>query len=57
MRLPALIFDFGKVIAFFDYLRFCNRLARGSGVPGKMFKGNCSSMDSRRCTLPSKRGY
>jgi FMN phosphatase YigB (HAD superfamily) len=35
MRLPALIFDFGNVIAFFDYLRFCNRLGARLGRTGE----------------------
>ena len=52
---PALIFDFGKVVAYFDYLRFFDRLARGSGVPGKRCVRSFSSMDSRRCTLGLKR--
>jgi len=34
MRLPALIFDFGNVVAFFDYQRICDRLGKRLGVPG-----------------------
>ncbi len=34
MRLPALIFDFGNVVAFFDYLKACNRLGARVGLPG-----------------------
>jgi len=33
MRLPALIFDFGNVVAFFDYLKVCNRLGARVGLP------------------------
>lgn len=32
---PALIFDFGNVIAFFDYGRACERVARTLGLTGK----------------------
>ena len=35
MRVPALIFDFGNVIAFFDYLHFCNHLGARLGRSGK----------------------
>src|SRR5262245_54348323 len=35
MRLPALIFDFGNVVAFFDYLKACNRLAARVGLDGE----------------------
>ncbi len=35
MRLPALIFDFGNVVAFFDYLKVCNRLGARVGLPGE----------------------
>lgn len=34
MREPALIFDFGNVVGFFDYLRACERLAEGLGMSG-----------------------
>jgi glucose-1-phosphatase len=33
MRSPALIFDFGNVIAFFDYTRSCDRLVSELGLP------------------------
>jgi putative hydrolase of the HAD superfamily len=33
-RLPALIFDFGNVVCFFDYTRACERLGHTLGVPG-----------------------
>jgi glucose-1-phosphatase len=35
MRLPALIFDFGNVVAFFDYLRACDRLGARLGLGGE----------------------
>ena len=35
MRLPALIFDFGNVVAFFDYLKAFNRFGERLGVPGE----------------------
>jgi putative hydrolase of the HAD superfamily len=35
MRLPALIFDFGNVVAFFDYLKACNRLGARLGLGGE----------------------
>lgn len=34
MREPALIFDFGNVVGFFDYLRACERFARPLGMTG-----------------------
>jgi putative hydrolase of the HAD superfamily len=34
MRSPALIFDFGNVVAFFDYLKACNRLGARLGLDG-----------------------
>lgn len=34
MREPALIFDFGNVVGFFDYLRACERLAGHLGMSG-----------------------
>jgi glucose-1-phosphatase len=35
MRLPALIFDFGNVVACFDYLRACKRLGARLGLGGE----------------------
>ncbi len=29
MREPAVIFDFGNVVGFFDYLKACERLGPG----------------------------
>jgi putative hydrolase of the HAD superfamily len=37
MRRPALIFDFGNVIAFFDYARACAVLGRRLGLSGEEF--------------------
>ncbi len=34
MRRPALIFDFGNVVAHFDYALACDRLARRHGLTG-----------------------
>jgi putative hydrolase of the HAD superfamily len=34
MRLPALIFDFGNVVAFFDYQKVSDRLGQRLGVAG-----------------------
>jgi glucose-1-phosphatase len=34
MREPVLIFDFGNVVAFFDYLRACERFAGHLGMTG-----------------------
>ena len=30
MREPAVIFDFGNVVCFFDYFKVCERLGPGS---------------------------
>jgi len=38
MRQHALIFDFGNVVAFFDYLRACERLGARLGVTGPVFR-------------------
>lgn len=34
MREPVLIFDFGNVVSYFDYLRACERLAGPLGIAG-----------------------
>src|SRR5262245_66534542 len=34
MRTPILIFDFGNVVAFFDYLRACEALGAHAGLRG-----------------------
>ncbi len=34
MHKPVLIFDFGNVVGFFDYLRACDRLAGSLGITG-----------------------
>ncbi len=36
-RLPVLIFDFGNVVAFFDYARACENLGRRVGLSGAAF--------------------
>jgi putative hydrolase of the HAD superfamily len=38
MRQPALIFDFGNVVAFFDYLRACDRFGARLGVSGSALR-------------------
>jgi FMN phosphatase YigB (HAD superfamily) len=38
MREPALIFDFGNVVGFFDYLRACERFAVHRGMTGTAFR-------------------
>lgn len=38
MREPVLIFDFGNVVGFFDYLRACERLAGHGGMSGIDFR-------------------
>jgi HAD superfamily hydrolase (TIGR01509 family) len=37
MQEPALIFDFGNVVSFFDYLRACDRFGRRLGLTGSDF--------------------
>ena len=37
MRRPALIFDFGNVVAFFDYTRACEVFGRQLGLSGVEF--------------------
>jgi putative hydrolase of the HAD superfamily len=37
MRQPALIFDLGNVVCFFDYLRACERFGRRLGLRGPAF--------------------
>ena len=34
MRVPALIFDFGNVVGYFDYLRACERFAGHLAMSG-----------------------
>lgn len=36
-RLPALIFDFGNVVAFFDYTRACQIFGEAVGLSGEAF--------------------
>jgi len=38
MREPALIFDFGNVVAFFDYLKACERLGSKLGLTAEAFR-------------------
>src|SRR5690349_10371457 len=38
MREPVLIFDFGKVVGFFDYLRACERFAGHLSMSGMAFR-------------------
>jgi glucose-1-phosphatase len=38
MRKPALIFDFGNVVAFFDYLKICERLGPRLGLTAEAFR-------------------
>jgi putative hydrolase of the HAD superfamily len=38
MREPALIFDFGNVVGFFDYQKACNRLGTRMGVAGEVVR-------------------
>ncbi len=38
MREPVLIFDFGNVVGFFDYLRACERFAGGLAMTGPDFR-------------------
>jgi glucose-1-phosphatase len=38
MREPAVIFDFGNVVAFFDYLKACERLGPRLGVTAEAFR-------------------
>ena len=38
MREPAVIFDFGNVVAFFDYLKACERLGPRLGLTAEAFR-------------------
>jgi glucose-1-phosphatase len=38
MREPALIFDFGNVVAFFDYTKACERIGQKFGLTGEAFR-------------------
>jgi FMN phosphatase YigB (HAD superfamily) len=38
MREPALIFDFGNVVAFFDYQKACDRMGARLGIPGHLVR-------------------
>jgi glucose-1-phosphatase len=38
MRQPVLIFDFGNVVAFFDYLKACERFGARLGLDGPAFR-------------------
>ena len=38
MREPALIFDFGNVVGFFDYLKVCERLGPRLGLTAEAFR-------------------
>ncbi len=43
MPQPALIFDFGNVVAHFDYTRSCDRLGRRIGLTGKELLARATS--------------
>src|SRR5690348_5583677 len=36
-RLPVLVFDFGNVVAYFDYRKACEHLGRPLGLSGAVF--------------------
>jgi glucose-1-phosphatase len=38
MREPAVIFDFGNVVGFFDYLKICERLGPALGMSAEAFR-------------------
>ena len=42
MREPALIFDFGNVVAFFDYLRVCEQLGQAARTDGRSRSASAS---------------
>ncbi|HEU5117624.1 MAG TPA: HAD family phosphatase, partial [Isosphaeraceae bacterium] len=43
MPQPALIFDFGNVVAHFDYTRSCDRLGKRIGLTGKELLARATS--------------
>ncbi len=43
MREPVLIFDFGNVVGFFDYLRACDRLGLGAGMTGSQLRDDLAA--------------
>jgi putative hydrolase of the HAD superfamily len=45
MRQPALIFDFGNVVAFFDYLRACERFGARLGLTGQELRDRLLNQD------------
>ena len=54
MRMPALIFDFGNVVAFFDYQKVCNRLGARVGLPGKEARRRVLELGFTHMALASK---
>jgi epoxide hydrolase-like predicted phosphatase len=44
MKQPALIFDFGNVVAFFDYGRACETLSKALGITGESLLGRVQSL-------------
>lgn len=49
MRVPVLIFDFGNVVSFFDYLLACERFGRRAGLTGPEFMNQIQAQDLPSC--------
>jgi putative hydrolase of the HAD superfamily len=56
MREPVLIFDFGNVVGFFDYLRACERFASGLGMTGPDFRDLLAERGFARLLAEFERG-
>ena len=56
MREPVLIFDFGNVVGFFDYLRACERFAGGLGMTGPALRDLLVERGFPGCSRNSRAG-
>lgn len=56
MRLPVVMFDFGNVIAFFDYMRIYGRFGARLGISAEAFKELVESKGMARLLAEFERG-
>jgi putative hydrolase of the HAD superfamily len=56
MRLPVVMFDFGNVIAFFDYMRIYGRLGARLGISAEAFKAIVEEKGMARLLAQFERG-
>ena len=56
MRLPVLVFDFGNVVAYFDYRRFYDRLGARLGRSGESVRTQLREAGFKKLHVPFESG-